>query len=337
MKKIDAGMLTLALLASACGPKDADQAGQAAVNSASPAPAPTTPAAATLVAVAAGFSIDTLPVSNAPLGKFPFFGLPTGYTAQNKPESADFGHFLFWTGKQFENVEGQTYMVTIVGQEGKKFSSYELKRNMEALFRQAGAIKVADARIPKTALDELPGETRRELLVGLGDVWNDPAETWLIRRPNDAIWIHYTTNSAQGSLAVVQTKAFVATAALLPADQLKAALDSDGKAVIHVNFAIDRSEILPSSSAQIDAVIALLKADPALKLAINGYTDDSGSDAHNLALSDQRARAVHAALIAAGIAPARLQARGYGRLNPVSANTGDAGKAANRRVELIKL
>lgn len=159
----------------------------------------------------------------------------------------------------------------------------------------------------------------------------------MIRRPHDAIWIHYSTNSAQASLAVVQTKPFVATATLLPADQLRDDLDRTGKAVIHVNFATDQSAILPTSRPQMDAVIALLKSDPALKLAINGYTDDTGSDAHNVTLSDARAKAVRVALIAAGTASDRLEAKGYGRMSPVSANTDEAGKAANRRVELVKL
>jgi len=341
MKKITSVVLAGAFLAAACGHKEPESVERAVGNATAPPPAPI-PAVATAPAgpvapAAAAFSIDDVPLSNAPLGQFPYFGLPAGYEPQNKPKSLDFGHFLFWTGKAFENVEGQTYMVTIRNHEEKKFSSYELKRNFETLFQQAGAIKIADARIPAAVLDALPQATRSELLMGLGDVWNDPAQTWVIRRPSGAVWIHYTTNSAQGSLAVVQAKPFVATAALLPAGQLKSDLDKTGKAVIHVNFATDRTEILPSSKDQVDAVVALLKADPALKLAINGYTDDSGSDGHNVTLSDGRAKAVHAALVAAGIAPDRLQAKGYGRLNPVSANSDEAGKAANRRVELIKL
>lgn len=159
----------------------------------------------------------------------------------------------------------------------------------------------------------------------------------MIHRPDGAIWIHYTTSTAQASLAVVQTRPFVATAALLPPDQLKSDLDKTGKAVIHVNFATDRTQILSDSKPQMDAVIALLKTDTTLRLAINGYTDDTGSDGHNLTLSGGRAKAVQAALVAAGIGADRLQAKGYGRMSPVSTNGDEAGKAANRRVELVKL
>lgn len=135
----------------------------------------------------------------------------------------------------------------------------------------------------------------------------------------------------------MQTKPVVATDTLLPADQLRSDLDRTGKAVIHVNFATDQSAILPTSQPQMDAVIALLKSDPALKLAINGYTDDTGSDAHNVTLSEARAKAVRSVLVAAGAGADRLENKGYGRSSPVSANTDEAGKAANRRVELVKL
>lgn len=208
---------------------------------------------------------------------------------------------------------------------------------MLALFQQAGAVKISDARIPNDMLETIPQDVRMELLMGLGDVWNDPVQTWVIHRPEDEIWIHYTSNASEASLAVVETKAFVQTATLLPADQLKVDLDKTGKAVLHVNFATDKAQILPTSKLQMDAVISLLKADPSLKLAINGYTDDTGTDAHNVALSDARAKAVQTALVAAGIKADRLQAKGYGRANPVSTNTDEAGKAANRRVELVKL
>ena len=344
MKIIGLTVLPLALLTVACSKPKPDTAAAGAANVttapeiASSSPSQSTPPPTPVPAPAsADFSTDSVPISNAPLGKFPYFGLPPKYAPQNTPRAPGFGHFPFWTGKAFRDVEGQTYMVTIVAPESRDFNTYELKRNMQTLFQQAGAVKISEAKIPAEALKALPENVRQEMLMGLGDVWNDPAETWVIHRPTDEIWIHYTTNTAQASLAVVETKPFVQSAALLPADQLKADLDKTGKAVLHVNFATDQATILPTSKSQLDAVIALLNGDSALKLAINGYTDDTGSDAHNLTLSDQRAKAVQAALVGAGIKPDRLQARGFGRTNPVLANSAEDAKAANRRVELVKL
>ena len=332
-------LLPLMVLAASCGHKkdaSAQTSTTASANDMVTAAPAATPVSAP-VAAFADFSIDNVPISNAPLGKFPFFGWPKDYVPQNTPISPDFGHFTFWTGKAFRNVEGHSYMVTLIAGPDRKFVSYDLKRNMETLFQQAGAVKLTESKIPQSSLDTISAATREELIMGFGDIWNDPVETWVIHRPDHAVWIHYTTNTAEASLAVVEEKPFVQTAALLPADRLKSDLDKTGRAVIHVNFATDQATILPTSKPQMDAVVALLESDPTLRLAVNGYTDDTGTDTHNVTLSDDRAKAVQAALIAAGIKPDRLQAKGYGRMSPVSTNTDEAGKAENRRAELVKL
>lgn len=68
-----------------------------------------------------------------------------------------------------------------------------------------------------------------------------------------------------------------------------------------------------------------------LRAEIGGHTDNTGSDATNLALSRQRAQAVRAALIARGLPAAGLSAAGYGAAEPIADNTTDEGRAANRR------
>ena len=123
---------------------------------------------------------------------------------------------------------------------------------------------------------------------------------------------------------------------MLPAGELKKQLDSAGKVTIAVNFDTDKTSILPSSQPQIDQVLQLLKDDPALRLSVNGHTDNRGDAAHNQALSEGRARAVVSALTGQGIEAARLTAQGFGDTQPVADNSSDEGRARNRRVELVK-
>ena len=84
-------------------------------------------------------------------------------------------------------------------------------------------------------------------------------------------------------------------------------------------------------------MLALLREDPALRLSIDGHTDASGDAAHNLRLSEARARSVVAALTGQGIDAARLEAKGHGQSRPVADNATDDGRAKNRRVELVRL
>lgn len=291
---------------------------------------------AAAAAAAAAFALDSVPVSDAPLGRFPYFALPDGYQPVNPPETREFGHFLFWTGAALREVEGKVFLSLIGPKDGKTYASYELRKNIEAVLTQAGGRKIADGRIPGSVTETLPEDIRVGMYEGLGNVYGAPVQTWVIRRPDRQIWVHFVPDSNGAAWTILETKPFVQTAALLPAERLKQDLDKTGKAVIQVNFATDRAEILPASAPQIDAVAALLRTDPGLRLAINGYTDGTGAAAHNQALSDGRAKAVVARLVGAGIAKDRLRAEGFGAASPVASNDSAAGRAQNRRVELVK-
>jgi len=69
-------------------------------------------------------------------------------------------------------------------------------------------------------------------------------------------------------------------------------------------------------------------------LKVGGYTDDVGSAAANLKLSERRAQAVRQAIVRDGIAPTRVQAEGYGEKHPVADNATEEGRARNRRIAL---
>ena len=79
-----------------------------------------------------------------------------------------------------------------------------------------------------------------------------------------------------------------------------------------------------------------LKADGELALEIQGHTDNVGAAAANLTLSRERAAAVKAALVKAGIDEGRLTTSGFGDTQPVADNSTDEGRARNRRVELVR-
>ena len=79
-----------------------------------------------------------------------------------------------------------------------------------------------------------------------------------------------------------------------------------------------------------------LKARASIAVMVQGHTDNVGTDDHNQKLSAARADPVRQWLAANGIAPNRLTSRGFGKTAPVADNTSDAGRARNRRVELVR-
>lgn len=96
-------------------------------------------------------------------------------------------------------------------------------------------------------------------------------------------------------------------------------------------------ELLPTSNAELDKLVKLMKANPTLRIELGGHTDNVGADAANLTLSQQRANAVRDHVVAQGVDGARITAKGYGETNPVATNDTEAGRALNRRTEVTVL
>ena len=136
---------------------------------------------------------------------------------------------------------------------------------------------------------------------------------------------------------VLEVKAREDKMITLSATEMSAALTNTGRVAIYgILFDTGSSVIKPESAGSLQQIQALLQQNPALKLHVVGHTDNQGSLDSNFALSKARAAAVASSLSAQyGIAAARLSANGVSSLAPVASNADDAGRAKNRRVELV--
>ncbi|MES0873948.1 OmpA family protein [Sinimarinibacterium thermocellulolyticum] len=104
-----------------------------------------------------------------------------------------------------------------------------------------------------------------------------------------------------------------------------------------VSFEFDSAELTDQARRTLDRVVAGLKGQPGMRVEIAGHTDALGTEAYNDRLSLARAMAVRNFLVALGIAPSRLEVRGYGESRPIADNDTDEGRARNRRVEFSVL
>jgi outer membrane protein OmpA-like peptidoglycan-associated protein len=102
-----------------------------------------------------------------------------------------------------------------------------------------------------------------------------------------------------------------------------------------VLFDTGKYTIKQATQVSLAKVATILQLYPGLKVQVEGYTDSVGGDAYNQKLSENRANAVHDFLVQNGVPAANVTAAGYGKADPVADNSTAAGRAQNRRVNLV--
>lgn len=232
------------------------------------------------------------------------------YSCQQK----QFDSYAFTVGKgKTEAVEGQYWMIAYRPQNAmvSKPSELQIQRNFEnAVQKQGGAV-----------------------------LWSEKGKsTFRLSGAGVEIWAELRTDFTSGYRLFIVQKQGMAQDIVADAAAMASDINATGHVAVYgIYFDSGKSLIKPESAQAIGEIAKLLKAQPALKLFVVGHTDNEGTVEGNLALSQQRAEAVLKALInEQGIASARLRAHGCGQFAPVAGNDTDAGRAKNRRVELVK-
>ncbi|HFK5529251.1 TPA: OmpA family protein [Elizabethkingia anophelis] len=285
------------------------------------------------------FNIDAVPVSDKNIGDFPFFNMPEGLVSQNKPIEKKYDKVFFPIGGVMTPFEGKVWKANVVVKEGsgEQWALPYFEKSFDEAITAVGGVKIFDGQITNEEYEKYSKEATN--LGEDGDVGyaGENIKVYVIRRKDQGnIFIQLTGNSASGKINILQEEGFKQTITLVKSDEIKKQLDEKGKAVLHINFDTDKATLKPDGSDAVKEIVKVLNTDKTLKIAINGYTDNSGNADHNLKLSDARALSVKGEITKAGIAEDRLSAKGFGQQSPIADNNTEEGKAQNRRVELVK-
>jgi len=244
----------------------------------------------------------------------PMLSRMPGYVIGNY-DAQDFSVFDFATDPN-THVEGRFWRIEYVLPEGgKKSGPVQISRNYTDLFVKRGGKKLADSV----------------------DSGGGTAVAWM-PAANKKIWVQIdVSNSGEQYTLTVVEEAAMEQKVEFTAMELAKALDSGSVALYGILFDTGKATIKPESAKALAPVGELLKSQAALKLEIQGHTDNVGAAAANLKLSQDRAAAVKAYIVQTfGIAADRLSAVGLGDTKPAADNSTDDGRAKNRRVELVK-
>ena len=312
-----------------------DAAPAAAPTAAVPAPA-TTPAE---------FDPASLPESTASLPPFPFFKAPEGLKTvfDEKDRNINFDRTHMIAGNKIVAIEGRIvrdqFQLANPGQ--REYSAIEFQRNYENAIRDLGGVRISRTQYTAEVVDAFGGREavdKHYLGTCAGD-YGCENNTYLIRQGGKEYWIQVSTGAIplHGYVTVLEREGMKQSLGFLDASAMKKAIDTDGRVALYINFDVDKATLRPDAQPTIAEINKLLGGDPALKLSIEGHTDNTGTPAHNQDLSTVRARSVLGALVGLGIDPARLQSKGFGQDKPLTDNASEDGRAKNRRVELVKL
>jgi OmpA-OmpF porin, OOP family len=299
-------------------------------------------------APAAEFDVASVPVTSATLPPFPFFKEPDGkrsiYWAEPKSRERGFTRFGFLAGKKLATVEGQLFRDSFnledTSDGRRAYSALEFHRNYANAITALGGKKISETQFTDALIEANGGRDALEKLMPEMYPGTDyEHHSYLIRTPQKEYWIHVSTGALplHGQLAVLERTAMVQSVGFLDAAAMKKEIDAKGRVALYINFDVDKATLRPDAQPIIAEINKLLGADASLKLSIEGHTDNTGTVERNRELSAQRARSVLGALVGLGTDPARLTSKGFGPDKPVADNADEAGRAKNRRVELVKV
>ncbi len=248
---------------------------------------------------------------------FDEFDMPTGPSKGSKMSKS-------------EHLEGKVTMLSYLNPKGR--SILEIFRNYEGGVKEAGF---------ETLFTCKGGECGGQISIkGLGYM-PDGDSRYLaakLARPEGDVYVALHAMTIETKIVIVEVKPMETGLVKISVDALNKDLDRVGHvAVYEILFDTGKADLKPASGGALKEIAALLAKSPTLKLYVVGHTDNVGTLAQNLDLSKRRAQAVVTALTTTyTVAPARLQADGVGPLTPVASNGEEAGRAKNRRVELVK-
>ena len=225
-------LLVLALAGSlgACGSKDKKAAEQtpATPADATAAPATTAPAAETAApadqqpTAATAFDLNSVPVSTARLGVFPYLNKLPGYKINVSSDSIafEFDRYYVFDGKQLLPIEGRVLRREyIVVDEKKRTSDLMIQRNYENLIKSLGGVLVTSGTVSSETIEKLGRDEYRKHNTVPSSV--DQVNTYLIRQKDKEVWVQVKTDAYHINLDVVEKAAMPQQATVMKADELK--------------------------------------------------------------------------------------------------------------------
>lgn len=250
----------------------------------------------------------------------PYFSGMPNYTI-TEADDKEFDDFRFYNAKNCTTVEGKKFFRSYTLKENaKQASDLQISRNYANAVRNMGGTILFEGECSGVECAENCGYRMM-----VGKVKKGTSELWVEVVPFNEGYNYYLTLVEKEAM-----KQDVTYSGILKT------LNTEGHIALYINFDTGKSTIKPDSQNIIHQIVAMMKDNPDLRIGVEGHTDNVGNPKSNQTLSEDRAKAVVAAIEKEGIDTKRLSAAGFGQDKPIADNRTEEGRAKNRRVELVK-
>jgi len=236
--------------------------------------------------------------------------------------------------EDYTDVEGKIYAVSYKLKEGATLaSSLQIIRNFQNAVKKAGGTILGDYE--GAVFPSLPTTAVKYLAESPGGTAFNRYTTMTLTKGGSEFWVYLCASEEYQDymLLIVEKEEMKQEVSV---NELEKQLNKEGFLTYYFKFDTGKADIKPENQGSVDQIAALLKMLPALKVSIEGHTDNVGTPESNQKLSEERAKSVMTAVVAKGIAADRMVAVGHGQDRPVADNRKEEGRALNRRVEVVK-
>ena len=281
---------------------------------------------------------ETIEVSMADIGKFPYLVPPEGYVYDRFAKNKNLAEqYHFYSDSSMLTIGGKYFRALVLKSDDRKYRKEEfcdstIVSHYENAIKQLGGVEIYSDDKPLKILDMIDEDMANQSIAG-------SYRQFIIRTPSGNAWfsLEYDYGTVQ---QVVYSAIFEGTISeqvfFMPADIMRAAINRNGKVVLYINYNKDLAILAPDGEAQVNEIAKLMQMDNGLRLFFEGHTDSLSTPERDRRLSNERVRAVLKRLEEMKIRKHRLDGKGFGSERLLVLSDYDENRTKNRRIELVR-
>jgi outer membrane protein OmpA-like peptidoglycan-associated protein len=296
---------------------------------------------------ATGVAADnTIPISNADLGTFPYFKTLPNFYPRNESDSVTIeqNRTYFFDGKAYFTIEGQVSAQILSVRDSKKKipSEFQIIQEFDKIVSTLEGKKIYTGKLPVDQLKKISGNDIVELASKhqLAPNAHYGVVEYVIKTPQKELWVQLVPSSIVSgfyNILVVEKESLLLTTNINKQNLILKDLEKSAKAVTNLYFDLDNIGLLTESRDELLNIVGLFQAHPDWKIKIEINNAPVGKPDYILALTEKRAAAVKEELISLGVKPSSIDVKGLGDTKPLVSNDTEKGRQTNTRVEISKL